>query len=52
VLPEGTELHPLWRDQIESERCPRCGEPGYMSDRFGPVQVWRCSTCDDTEGAA
>lgn len=38
-------LHPRHVDLIESERCPRCGEPGLVLDRRGGFVTYACAAC-------
>jgi hypothetical protein len=39
-------LHPRWRDRIENERCPNCGEPGRRIRQMFPLEEWACPTCE------
>jgi len=41
-------LHPCARDLIESERCPRCGEPGVKIRTLIPgiLAEWGCPRCE------
>lgn len=38
-------LHPQCLDPIESERCPRCGEPGYVTDVVNGLIRYACAAC-------
>jgi hypothetical protein len=40
-------LHPRWRERIENERCPNCGEPGRpIGQTLPPLETWACPTCE------